>query len=213
MANKKFKNKKRALKKIEPIIWSDQVLWSLLWLSLAGLMLGFITVALAKLADSFFHLLIYPFMIAGQFFALFVWDRFFEIDPKIRPFFIVSLVFLVIIEAFFIWKYILLLFQFLVMFGVAASGLAFIGHANQKKLGIISPLKRTHRKIYSRLGWLPFLWFLTYLAIVIVIPFLGINPQSFLHFSLAPSVAVIASLNLGFLSGFLRNSVHLRAGS
>lgn len=204
------KNEKRTRKKVEPFIWSYQTLNTLYVLSILGLLLGGVSLLSGRYVNYFFHYLVYPFAFFGQIFNYLSQNEYYEIDKRIEKFYILSLVLLVIIEAFFIWKYILFLYQFLVMFGLAASGLAFLGLNSGirqvERLGLRPPSKNKARILYL----VPFIWFILYLIAAFTLPLLKINSQNFIHFSIAPAFSVLSSLNIGFINGFLKESIKLK---
>ncbi|MCX7832485.1 MAG: hypothetical protein N2440_06265 [Actinobacteria bacterium] len=204
------KNEIRIRRKVEPFVWSYQSLKTLLTLSILGLLLGIVSLLSGKYVNYFFHYLIYPFAVFGQISSYIFQKEYYEIERKIDGFYLLSIVLFALIEAFFIWKYILLLYQFLVMFGLAATGLAFLGLNSGirqiEKFGLKPPSKRMARILYLA----PFIWFILYLLAAFTLPLLRINSQNFIHFSLAPAFSVLSSLNIGFFGGFVKESIKLK---
>lgn len=203
------KKEKRVRKKAEPFIWSFEVLSSTFYLSLFGIFLGTVCALSGRYVNYFFHYLIYPFALFGQLMSIKAQLKIQKVDEKLRKYYALSLSLMVLIESFFIWKFLLVpnFYQFLLMFGVAANGLAFIGYLRGKdrvqKLGI-----SVNHKVHSKLTVSsPFLWFATFLALTLLLPVLGIDSRNFIHFSLAPFLSVLSALNIGFVSGFIKDSV------
>lgn len=207
MVVKKDRQDKRLRKKIEPYVWSYQILFSLVYLTVFGILIGLINFLLPPVRNIVFDYLIYLFLLSGQALSLYLYLKFFNLQGKILSLFKASVLLMSLIEAFFIWKYLFLLYQFLIMFGLASCGLAFIGYLSGEKQAKSFKIESPKTLPPFLLKASPFLWFVLFVLAGVGLPFLGVDQRNFIHFSLAPAVSVISALNIGFLGSLVKESI------
>jgi F0F1-type ATP synthase assembly protein I len=198
MSSKK-RREKRVKKKIEPYVWSYQLLNSFLYTSITGLILGVLVFLVKGFLLSYFNFALIAVFLISQYLSFRTREEYIAVAPKLRSMILISVLLMAVIEGALILRFFVLLSQFLIILGVAGAGLAFIGilgGARSADRFKIVPVPEGRLRILLAL---PFIWFFLVLLIFLLMPRLGINPQLFAGFLLAPSFALISTVNNEFV--------------
>lgn len=210
-SSSKKKTEKRIKKRIEPFIWSYQVLFSFFYTSLLGIAIGVIVLLINGVMLRIFGYLLIPVFLFSQYLAFKARSTYFKAAGVIEKFILISALLMALIEGFLILKYFILLAQFLIILGVASSGLAFIGLLGGTKTAEkfkVSVLPKTERKILLAF---PFVWFVVLLALFALLPKFNVNPQLFSYFALAPSFSLFSAVNNEFVHSLSGTKEELKA--
>lgn len=193
------KRHKRTKKKIDPYVWSYQLMNSFLYTSLIGLFLGFVVLLIKGVVFKYYNFALIAVFLFSQYFSFKTREEYFYIANKLRGLILISVLLMAVIEGAFILKFFALLSQFLIILGVSGAGLAFIGLLGGKRLAEKFDIVPVPKKRLNILLALPFVWFFLVILIFLFLPRLDVNPQLFAGFLLAPSFALIATVNNEFV--------------
>lgn len=205
------KTEKRVRKKIEPFVWSYQVLYSLFYTSLLGIAVGLIVLLIkGELLNVFGYLLI-PVFLFSQYVAFKARSTYVKAAGSVEKFILISALLMALIEGFLILKYFALLAQFLIILGVASAGLAFIGVLGGVKTAEKFKIRQLAERERKILLAFPFVWFGVLIALFALLPKININPQLFSYFALAPSFSLLSAVNNEFVQSLSGSKAELKS--